>query len=67
MVFQPVPLEQKAGTQNSVFKPVPVDYSGGSVESLDVLVAAYPAGGISAADLQTVLEALADRIEALEP
>ena len=32
----------------------------------DVDVAAYATSGISAGDLQTVLEALADRVEALE-
>ncbi len=40
--------------------------TGTDVAATDVDVAAYGAGGISAGDLQTVLNALADRIDALE-
>ena len=41
--------------------------AGGSVAASGVTVAAYPAGGISSGDLQTVLNALAARITELEP
>lgn len=36
------------------------------VAAADVNVDAYPAGSVTAGDLQTVINALADRIEALE-
>lgn len=36
------------------------------ISAVDVDVAAYPTSGISAGNLQAVLEALADRVEALE-
>lgn len=42
------------------------DAPASAVSAADVGVAAYGAGGISAGDLQTVLNALADRIDALE-
>lgn len=39
---------------------------GGDVAANTVQVAAYPDSGVSAGDLQAVINALADRIEALE-
>lgn len=43
-----------------------LDLPDSSASAADVAVAAYATSGISAGDLQTVLEALADRVEALE-
>lgn len=43
-----------------------LDAPASAVSAEDVGVAAYATSGVSAGDLQTVLEALADRIQALE-
>ena len=64
-------------TRPDINKPVSQRYTKAAIQALanrtaelsggaGVAIAAYPAGGVTAGDLQSVINALADRITALE-
>lgn len=64
MVFQPVPLEQKTGTANSVFAPVPVDYDAGA---LNPVVAALIAAGFGTSGQVLATNSTGDGFEWVTP